>query len=184
MKKNEGLADTSEHALYCVLHKTLSGFNDLQAAVKYARDRGVRDIEICKWRNEADYEQGETPDKIEHLLIETKEDLFIRAIKEHIDEYIAPTYTGDFVVITVCSEYFYEIAESRFEENGIDIFEDSPAIEEVSFVVNKKWLYDHMKKKCGIEKPDKYLEEEYTSDDSFNWFCEAADKGMVFSIKY
>ena len=70
----------------------------------------------------------------------------------------------DIVMISVSAEWFDDI-----EDEQDDI---KPDFNEVIVGIDKKWLWKQMKSE-GITKPRAYLVNNYTNDDSGNWFDEA-----------
>lgn len=66
-------------------------------------------------------------------------------------------------------------------ENPVD---DTQAdFSEVTVVIDKEWL-DNYLQKDGISDMQKYLQEEYTSDDSYEWFLAACNAGKVAVIGF
>lgn len=78
----------------------------------------------------------------------------------------------DLISFLVCSESFMDWED---EVNGIEA-----DFSEVIVVVEKDWLFDYM----GIENPREYLQNEYTSDDSINWFDAAAYDNKVLMVSF
>ena len=78
----------------------------------------------------------------------------------------------DLISFCVCSECFEDWEEI---ENG-----SGADFNEVIAIVDKEWLFDYM----DMENPRKYLQEEYTSDDSINWFDEANRQGKLMMIAF
>lgn len=54
---------------------------------------------------------------------------------------------------------------------------------EVIVVVEKDWLFEYMKN-GGVENPLDYLQNEYTSDDSIEWFINANIYGKVVAVDF
>jgi hypothetical protein len=81
----------------------------------------------------------------------------------------------DLIAIGVCAEYFTDYED---EDNGIEA-----DFEEVIAIIEKEWLFNKMRKE-GISNPLEYLQNEYTSDDSINWYDEANEKGKVVTITF
>lgn len=81
----------------------------------------------------------------------------------------------DLIAICICDGYFSDVVN-----DGNEIESD---FNEVIAVVDKDWLFDYMKKD-GIEDPRDYLINEYTSDDSSFWFCEANRVGMLAMVSF
>lgn len=50
-------------------------------------------------------------------------------------------------------------------------------------IVEKEWLFTQMKHE-GINNPLKYLQEEYVSDDSYNWFIKAKRQEKVVLVGF
>jgi len=78
----------------------------------------------------------------------------------------------DLISFVVCSESFMDWED---EANGIEA-----DFAEVIVVVEKDWLFDYM----GIENPREYLQNEYTSDDSIDWFDEALRQNKVLMVSF
>lgn len=81
----------------------------------------------------------------------------------------------DLISFCICNENF-ETQEDI--NNGI-----CADFHEVIVVVEKDWLFKNMKD-AGIENPLKYLQEEYNSDDSYNWYCEALINNKIVMIDF
>ena len=79
----------------------------------------------------------------------------------------------DLISICICSEEFAD-----WENEGVE-----PDFDEVIAIVEKDWLFAKMQKE-GIKNPLKYLQEEYTSEDSINWYSEALIKNKVVTILF
>ena len=78
----------------------------------------------------------------------------------------------DLIAFCVCSESFEDFED---EENGI-----YPDFDEVVAVVEKDWLFSYM----DMENPLEYLQSEYTSDDSIDWFDEAIRQNKLVMISF
>lgn len=66
------------------------------------------------------------------------------------------------------------------EETGKEL---EPDFNEMIVVVEKDWLFKLMMED-GIENPRKYLQEEYTFDDSYSWFIEGALKHKIVTVDF
>lgn len=89
-----------------------------------------------------------------------------------IPEYMEFAEHKDLIAFCVCSEYFMDIED---EENGIDA-----DFNEVVAVVEKDWLFSYM----DVENPLDYLQNEYTSDDSIDWFDEAIRQNKIVMVSF
>ena len=89
-----------------------------------------------------------------------------------MSNYIELAEHKDLISFCVCSECFVDYED---ENNGIE-----PDFNEVIAVVEKDWLFDYM----DMENPLKYLQEEYTSDDSIDWFNEAIIQNKLVMINF
>ena len=78
----------------------------------------------------------------------------------------------DLISFSICSEYFMDCED---ESNGIEADFD-----EVIAIVEKDWLFDYM----NMENPLEYLQNEYTSDDSIDWFDEALKHNKVVMVGF
>lgn len=81
----------------------------------------------------------------------------------------------DLIAFCVCDDYLTYDVEI---DNNIEA-----DFNELVVIVEKDWLFRHMKKD-GIKNPLEYLQNEYTSDDSIFWFDEAVDKGKVVMVDF
>jgi hypothetical protein len=81
----------------------------------------------------------------------------------------------DLIAISVCAECFTDYED---EDNGIEA-----DFEEVIAIIEKEWLFNKMKRE-GISNPLEYLQNEYTSDDSIDWYDEANAKGKIVMIAF
>lgn len=61
------------------------------------------------------------------------------------------------------------------EENGTE-----PDFDEVIAVVEKEWLFQYMQ----VPNPLEFLKNEYTSDESINWFDEALQKHKLVTVSF
>lgn len=78
----------------------------------------------------------------------------------------------DLIAFCISSECFEDYED---EDNGI-----YPDFDEVVAVVEKDWLFSYM----DTENPLEYLQNEYTSDDSIDWFDEAIGQNKVVMISF
>ena len=78
----------------------------------------------------------------------------------------------DLINFCVCSEYFMDYDD---DDNEIE-----PDFNELIVIVERDWLFNYM----GVENPRLYLQEEYTSDDSIDWFDEANRCGKIIMIAF
>lgn len=78
----------------------------------------------------------------------------------------------DLISFCVCSEYFMDWED---EDNGIEADFD-----EVIVIVEKNWLFNYM----GMENPLEYLRNEYTSEDSIDWFDETIRQNKVVMVGF
>lgn len=81
----------------------------------------------------------------------------------------------DLIAFTVGADYFTYDAE-----NDIDLEAD---FGEVVAVVEKDWLFDRIRNE-GIDNPLDYLQNEYTWDDSYEWFESAIVWDKVVVIEF
>ena len=98
-----------------------------------------------------------------------------KRILESIKPYMDFAEHKDLIAFCVCNEYLI------YDEE--DEKEITPDFEELVVVVEKDWLFDFMKK-YDIGNPLKYLQNEYTSDDSIVWFDNAVDQGKVVMVDF
>lgn len=89
-----------------------------------------------------------------------------------IPEYLEFAEHRDLISFCICSEYFMDCED---EENGIEA-----DFEEVIAIVEKDWLFNYM----GVGDPLDYLQNEYTSDDSINWFDEAIRQNKIVMVGF
>lgn len=80
-----------------------------------------------------------------------------------------------FCVDSECFEDWGEIVE-----NGDKYIAD---FNELIVIVEKEWLFERMKKE-GISEPLSYLKNEYTSDDSYEWFMDAVEARKVVLVGF
>ena len=94
---------------------------------------------------------------------------------EDMKPYLDFAQHKDLIAITIGADYFSYDCEND-EELEADFVE-------VIAVVEKDWLFAVMLKD-GIENPLDYLQNEYTWDDSFEWFENAKTNGKVAVIEF
>lgn len=81
----------------------------------------------------------------------------------------------DLIAFVVCGEYFsYDYETDTELELDFD---------EVVVAVEKDWLFDLMRND-DIDNPLDYLQNEYTSDDSFSWFQQANIECKIVMIEF
>lgn len=95
-------------------------------------------------------------------------------ILNNVTEYDNGAYK-DLIAFYICAEY---LTTAEDENLGIDA-----DFNEIIVVVEKQWLFTKMKKE-GIKNPLKYLEEEYTSDDSIEWYTDALLENKLVAISF
>ena len=95
-----------------------------------------------------------------------------KRILSSITRYPNFTEYKDLIGFCICGEYFMN---SEDEDNDIE-----PDFDEVVVIVEKDWLFQYMKKSNPLE----YLQNEYTSNDSFDWFSEAIIQQKVVMIEF
>lgn len=78
----------------------------------------------------------------------------------------------DLIAFCVSSECFEDCED---EENGIEA-----DFNELIVIVEKDWLFEYMDEENKLE----YLKNEYTSDDSVEWYDEANRLGKVVMIAF
>lgn len=100
----------------------------------------------------------------------------MNAIRERILVDITPYKNfaehKDLISFCVSSESFMDWED---EDNGIEA-----DFSEVIVIVEKDWLFDYM----DMENPLDYLQNEYTSDDSIDWFDEALRQNKVVMVGF
>lgn len=89
-----------------------------------------------------------------------------------IPEYLDFWKHKDLISFCVCSEYFMDCED---DENGIEA-----DFNEVIAIVEKDWLFEYM----DMEDPLEYLQNEYTSDDSIEWFDEAIRQNKIVLVGF
>lgn len=66
-----------------------------------------------------------------------------------------------------------------------DVDEEATAdFSEIIAIVDKDWLFDYMSNNLGIRNPRKFLQEEYTFDDSIIWFKKAIKENHLMAIVF
>lgn len=81
----------------------------------------------------------------------------------------------DLIAFTVGADYFvYD------DETDTELEAD---FGEIVAVVEKDWLFEHMKN-GGTENPLNYLQNEYVWDDSYEWFVNAKAYGKVVTVEF
>ena len=78
----------------------------------------------------------------------------------------------DLISFCVSSESFMDYED---EDNGI-----KADFNEVIVIVEKDWLFNYM----DVENPLHYLQNEYTSEDSIDWFDEALRQNKVVIVGF
>lgn len=81
----------------------------------------------------------------------------------------------DLIAFTVGAEYF------TYDDEADDELEAD--FNELVVVVEKDWLFNHMKM-GGVENPLDYLKNEYVWDDSYEWFINAKVLGKIVAIQF
>lgn len=95
-----------------------------------------------------------------------------KRIIAEVTEYENLKECKDLIYFCVCSEYFV---------NSDD--EDELDFDEVIIVVERDWLFNMLK--CnGITDPIKFLQEEYTSDDSIEWYNQANSSHKIVAVSF
>lgn len=84
----------------------------------------------------------------------------------------------DLISFSVCSSYFEDYEEME-ENGGCEVADFS----ELIVVVEKEWLFSHMLKE-GIFDQLYFLQAEYTSDNSFEWFEAAKEAGKIVVVSF
>lgn len=95
-----------------------------------------------------------------------------------IKPYLDFSQHKDLISFCVSSECFEDWEE--IEENYGNACAD---FNELIVVVEKEWLFEHMKMN-GIENPLDYLQNEYISDDSYEWFVNAKEADKVVIVGF
>lgn len=86
----------------------------------------------------------------------------IEEIRQTIPHYLDFVLHKDLIAFCVCGECFSE---------NVDF-------DEITVVVEKDWLFKIMNK----PNPLQYLQEEYTSEDSYQWFTDAVEAQKVVCV--
>ena len=81
----------------------------------------------------------------------------------------------DLIAFVTDSECFITPQDKNF---GLE-----PSFSELIVIVEKEWLFDIMRKE-GILLPLKYLQETYTSDNSYNWYKQAIKERKVVTVSF
>lgn len=84
----------------------------------------------------------------------------------------------DLISFCVCDDFEYNADTGEMEESDFD---------EVIVVVEKDWLFDLIKRTEDFRTDDevlKFLQEEYTSDDSIMWYYDALRKHKVVMVDF
>lgn len=94
-------------------------------------------------------------------------------VRERILLNLTP-YTGlsehkDLISFCVSCEYFTDYGDK-----------EEPDFNEIVVIVEKEWLFEHMQ----VENPLEYLRNEYTSDDSIEWFEDALTSHKVVMVSF
>lgn len=98
-----------------------------------------------------------------------------KRVLEDIKPYIDFWKHKDLIAFTVGSEYFTYNSETDTELEA--------DFTEILVVVEKDWLFDYMIEE-DIKNPLEYLQNEYTWDDSINWFENAKKEGKILTIEF
>lgn len=92
-----------------------------------------------------------------------------------IEPYVDFAEHKDLIAFTVGADYFTYDYETD-EELEADF-------EEFVAVVEKDWLFNHMRM-GGVENPLDYLKNEYVWDDSYEWFNNAKTLGKLVVVSF
>lgn len=101
----------------------------------------------------------------------TSKDLRKKEIADGIPTYRNYSKHKDLISFCVCSEYFTE--DANFDE--------------LIVVVEKRWLFNLIKKTQNLKTDSevrKFLQEEYTSEESKDWYDEAILDGKIITISF
>lgn len=85
----------------------------------------------------------------------------------------------DLISFCVCDGYFVYNADTDEEEES--------DFDEVIVIVEKDWLFNLIKRTEDFRTDDemlKFLQEEYTSDDSIMWYCDALRGRKVVMVDF
>ncbi len=81
----------------------------------------------------------------------------------------------DLIAFTVGADYF-----TYDDETDTELEAD---FEEIVAIVEKDWLFKHMKN-GGTDNPLDYLQNEYVWDDSYEWFVNAKAYSKVVAVDF
>ena len=96
-------------------------------------------------------------------------------VMEDMNPYMDFAKHRDLIAFVIGEEYFsYDI------DNDVELEAD---FAEVIVAVEKAWLFELMKK-SGIDNPVEYLQNEYTWDDSIEWFESAKMNGKIAVLEF
>lgn len=113
------------------------------------------------------------------LLPYTKDGINTSKVREKILFYLKPymnTYKRkDLISFEVGSDYFTNDEDEDYEV---------PDFYELVVIVEKEWFFSYLQKIEGIEDPLDYLKNEFTWDDSYEWFWAACDEGKIVAINF
>ena len=103
----------------------------------------------------------------------------MNAVRERVLEQVKPYMDfaehKDLIAFTLGESYFnYDY------ENDVELESDFC---EIGIVVEKDWLFELMKEE-DIENPREYLQNEYTWDDSFEWFYKANEENKIVMVNF
>ena len=98
-----------------------------------------------------------------------------KKVLENIKPYMEFAEHKDLIAFTVGAEYFSYDYETNDELEA--------DFEELVVIVEKDWLFNYMRM-YGVENPLDYLKNEYTWDDSFEWFVNAKAYGKVVVVEF
>lgn len=85
----------------------------------------------------------------------------------------------DLISFCVCDDYFRYNADTGEEEES--------DFDEVIVIVEKDWLFNLIKRTEDFRTDDdvlKFLQEEYTSDDSSHWYADALLRKKIVAIDF
>ena len=78
----------------------------------------------------------------------------------------------DLIGFSICSECFEDEEVGRVAD-----------FSELNVIVEKNWLFNKMEKE-GIDNPRQFLQNEYTSDDSYSWYEDAMLARKIVMIAF
>ena len=136
---------------------------------KYYATQKMLDTAWSEWINVKTYENEK-----EFSAVDLR-----REIIENIPAYQNYSEHNDLISFCVCSEFFENLEKS----NGKEIAD----FNEVIVVVEKEWLFDLIKKTENLKRDSdvkKFLQEEYTSEDSNYWYSDAILNRKIVSITF